>query len=279
MIAAGAYVDILPARSETPALLVCDHGGHETPPALNRLGLSEAEITDHIGWDPGAAALTRALQGRLGLGAVINRASRLLIDANRDPACPTAIRVISEDVIVPGNRDLDAAARAARKAAFFDPYHDAVTAALAALGPCPAVIAPHSFTPVFKSVRRTVEIGVLWDRDDRIAAPLLAALDAQGFQIGDNRPYSGRDAWGWTIETHATPHGRPNVLLELRNDLIADEAGVARIADALAQALAPILMDAALYRPWRGAGAAPSAGDREEGERHDATGRCNARKA
>ena len=248
---ASPYIDRLaPAPGAPLALLTCDHGGAEIPDALDDLGLKGPERWDHIAWDPGAADVTRRLAASMGLGAVINRASRLLFDVNRTPDDPTAIRAISEDILIPGNFGVDTATHAARKIAYFDPFHDAVKAAVAALGAMPALIAVHSFTPIFKGARRAVEIGVLWDHDDRIAAPLMRALSQAGFAVGDNQPYSGRDAWGCTIETHATPQGRANVLLEIRNDLIADEKGVAQISDALAAAFSPILAMDALFHPW-----------------------------
>lgn len=258
--AGSPFVEATPGGGTTPAVLACDHGGNEIPPEYADLGLTPAEKADHIAWDPGAAALTRALAAALALTAVINRASRLLFDVNRAPDDPTAIRIISDRTIVAGNRGLTPAARAERRARFHEPYHEALAAALAALPGAPALIAVHSFTPVYRGARRAVEIGVLWDADDRIAAPLMAALRAAGFAVGDNAPYSGRDGWGGTIARHATPLGRPNVLIELRNDLLSDGAAVARACDALVVALRPILSDPALFTPWRADDARPERG-------------------
>lgn len=233
------YLDHLPGADGSPLVLLCEHGGAEIPDAERDLGLAGADRFDHIAWDIGAADLTHALAAGLGAPALINRASRLLFDANRPPDDPTAARVISDGRIVPGNRDLCADALAARKAAYFDPFH-AAAAALVASRPGAALIAVHSFTPIFAGVRRPVEIGLLWDDDDRIATPLEAPLRAAGFAVAQNEPYSGRDGWGWTIPVHAAD-GRPSLLVEVRNDLIDHAAGVERVAAAFVDGLRPIL--------------------------------------
>ena len=233
-------------------LLICDHAGQAVPAALGRLGLDEAVLSRHIGWDIGAAAVTRLLAQRLGAPAVLSSYSRLVIDCNRTLDDPTSIPTISDGHVVPGNQELSAEDKRARAEACFWPYHRAIEMQLdraLALGTAPAVISIHSFTPQMNGFDRPWHIGILWERDPRIPAPLIATLSERGLVVGDNEPYSARDPEGFTLRHHAVPRGLPHVLIELRQDEIATEAGAERFADHLEAALTPILADPDLYRP------------------------------
>ncbi|MGQ9365945.1 N-formylglutamate amidohydrolase [Azospirillum sp. A39] len=234
------------------AVLVCDHAHRAIPRSLGTLGLTDEELSRHIAYDIGAADLTRRLSARFDATAVLSGYSRLVIDPNRSLEDPTAVPVVSDDVVIPGNRALDAEGVRRRVDAIFRPYHEAVAAVLAgrrAAGTVPALVSVHSFTPSMRGVARPWHVGVLWDHDPRIAAPLLERLRALGrWCIGDNEPYSGRGTLGGTVESHATPAGLPNVLLEVRQDLVATPEGVAQWAEILGDALAPVLADPGLYR-------------------------------
>lgn len=228
-----------------PALFVCDHASARLPQALGTLGLDEGELSRHIAIDIGAAALTRALARAFDAPALMTAYSRLVIDCNREPTDHTSIREISEGVVVPGNRRLTREQREARIDEIFRPYHAAVAARLAAMEAreaAPALIAIHSFTPRFRDIGRPWHIGILSGRDRRMADPLLAALSADlSLTIGDNQPYSGLHFAGYTMETHAVRRGLPCVMIEVRQDLVGDSAGVERWAGILQHALAPIL--------------------------------------
>ena len=145
------------------------------------------------------------------------------LQINRGADDPTLVMKLSDRHVVPGNRDVDAEDVAARIAAYHRPYHDAIAAEIAAAreaGTVPVLISMHSFTPAWKGRPRPWEIGVLWDRDDRLARPLSTALEEAGFVVGENEPYSGeleRDC----LYTHGTMNGLPHVLIEMRQDLVA----------------------------------------------------------
>lgn len=241
------------AEGRGPGVVVCDHGGRAVPARLHGLGLDSAHFDRHIAWDIGALALARHLARRFDMPLVSAAYSRLVVDVNRGEDDPTLIPEISDDVVIPANRNLPPEHAAARLREIFAPYHAAVAAALESrrgLGvAAPVLLSAHSFTPVMRGFQRPWEIGVLWDGDPRVAVPLLEALRSRGdVTVGDNQPYSGRGTLGGTVETHALPRGLPNVLLEVRQDLIADAAGASRWADALGAALAPILADPGLYQ-------------------------------
>ncbi len=235
-----------------PLLLVCDHASNRVPAALGGLGLPGERLREHIAVDIGAAAVTRLLAPALGAAAILASYSRLVIDCNRALDDPSSIPSLSDGIAIPGNRELSDAARDARRAEIFAPYHAAIARRLAAAATVPALISIHSFTPVMRGVVRPWHIGVLWADDPRIAAPLLAALSAEAaLVVGDNLPYSAREPRGYTVSHHAHAPGFPHVAIELRQDLVADEAGVREWAQRLARVLDPILADQTLYRVAR----------------------------
>ena len=237
---------------KAPVLLTCDHASRSVPASLALLGLTDVEIAQHIGWDIGAAAVTRQLAPRLDAPAVLAGYSRLVIDCNRGPDDPSSIPTESDGVAIPGNAGLDGAARRERQTALFEPYHAAIDkqlARIAASGAAPAVLSIHSFTPRMKGVVRPWHVGVLWDGDGRIAEPLLAALRTllDPALVGDNEPYSARDPVGYTQSHHAHQRGLPHVAIELRQDLIVEVAGTVRWGALLARVLAPILATPGLH--------------------------------
>jgi predicted N-formylglutamate amidohydrolase len=238
---------VLEARGCTPALLVCDHASRRIPRALHGLGLPEHATREHIGWDIGAADVVRQLVLLLDVPAVLAGYSRLVIDCNRHLHDPSSIVAQSDGVVVPGNRAVSAAERERRAASLFRPYHGAIEAQLRrieARGGTPVVIAVHSFTPVMKQFVRPWHCGILWDADDRLARPLIAALRAEpGLVVGDNEPYSGREPAGFTVDWHAGRPGWPHVGIEIRQDLIAHADGVAEWSRRLARVLEPLLAD------------------------------------
>ncbi len=211
-------------------MLICDHASNRIPRRLAGLGLDPAALSLHVAWDIGAAALTRALAQQLGVPAVLSGVSRLVIDCNRAPGHTTSMPALSHGIPVPGNRDLSSQERARRERAYLEPYHGCVAAALAAVeqeGRAPLLASIHSFTPVLSDAPRPWHVGILSDRDRRVAEFLLAALRQDGdLVVGDNEPYSGSHPEGYTCRRHGEEYGRPHVLIEVRQDLLSDDAGI-----------------------------------------------------
>src|SRR5258708_14633473 len=218
--------ELLPPERRAPLLIICDHASRAMPRALGRLGLDETLLMRHIGWDIGAAEVTRRLAALLDAPAVLCGYSRLVIDCNRGLGDPTSIPEESDGVAVPGNVGLTPAARVARVDGIFRPYHAAIEAQLAAFaerGIVPVVFSVHSFTPVMNGFARPWHVGVLWDKDPRVPVPLIAELAAADPRriVGDNEPYSAREPSGYPIRTHAEPAALPHPAGEIRQDLIA----------------------------------------------------------
>ncbi|MEZ5839233.1 MAG: N-formylglutamate amidohydrolase [Hyphomicrobiales bacterium] len=242
--------EVVPGANDRGLLLICDHATNLLPPAFGTLGLPASELDRHIAYDIGADALTRALARRLGVPAVLSRFSRLLIDPNRGPDDPTLIPRLSDGAVVPGNARIGEAAWNARIAAFYDPYHAALAAAIdeaIAAGHPPAIFSVHSFTPVWRGVPRPWHAGVLWDRDGRFALPLIDMLRADPrLIVGDNEPYSGA-LENDTLYRHGTMRGLAHALIEVRQDLIAEEEGVGEWTARLAPIIEEIVADPALH--------------------------------
>ncbi len=238
----SAFELLQPSPARRDLIFVCDHASNAVPPEYGTLGLEEGAFAAHIASDIGAADVTRSLSAAYGARAVLACWSRLLMDLNRGPDDPTLVMKLSDGRIVPGNRDADAAEIAKRLTRFHKPYHDAIAAEIVAereAGFEPAIIAMHSFTPMWKGFRRPWEVGVLWDRDGRLAKPLIAALARAGLNVGDNEPYDG-ELEGDTMYVHGTSNGLPHVLIEIRQDLI----GTRDAAQKFAARLKPILDEA-----------------------------------
>lgn len=227
---------VIPGTVASGVVLLCDHASNAFPPELDRLGLPEGECLRHIAYDIGAAGLTRRLAGRLGAPAVLSGYSRLLIDCNRGADDPTLIMKLSDGAIVPGNRHVDAAEQARRIRLYYEPYHSAIDALIdqsLAAGIPPVLLSIHTFTPVWKGVPRPWHCGVLWDRDHRLPGPLLTALRAEpDLVVGDNQPYSGR-LEGDCLCQHGTRRGLAHAIVEIRQDLVSDDAGEAHWAERL----------------------------------------------
>jgi len=248
--------EVIEDRSNSPFLITCDHAGRLLPRSLGSLGLAESDLSRHIAWDIGAGAVTRILATELGAFAILQRYSRLVIDCNRPLGVPSSIATISEDTIVPGNRDVgpDEAERRAR--AIFAPYHERILQELerrARTQQPTALVAMHSFTPTFRGLARRWHVGVLYNRDARLAHELLALLRRDpALEVGDNEPYAVSDATDYGVVEYGERRGIPHVEVEIRQDLLSDEAGqvawARRFADLLPAALA-IVDDTSFTRP------------------------------
>ncbi|MEL6293471.1 MAG: N-formylglutamate amidohydrolase [Pseudomonadota bacterium] len=219
-------------------LITCDHATNTVPDSVNggSLGLPASDMGRHIAYDIGAAGVALALGDLLQSPVILSNFSRLVIDPNRGLDDPTLLMKLYDGTIISGNRHADAAEKARRVAKFWQPYHDALEDMAAR--PEITLAAVHSFTPQLNGgAQRPWEIGILSAHDRRLADPLIARLaDDLTTPIGDNEPYAGHLP-GDSVDQHALQHGRPNVLIELRQDLIKTQEG----QTAWAKRIAPIL--------------------------------------
>ena len=236
-----APVRVLREDGQSDLLLTADHAGRAIPRSLGRLGLPESELERHIAYDIGIAGVTERLSATLDATAVLQTYSRLVIDCNRDPSVPSSIPESSEATDIPGNQALSNAARTARRQDIFEPYHARIWSLLdarQAAGRRTVFVAMHSFTPVFKGESRAMQVGVLYNRDVRLASIMLELLRAESdLVVGDNAPYAVSDVTDYGVPVHAERRGLAHVEIEIRQDLIADEAGQAAWAARFARLL------------------------------------------
>ncbi|HZR74754.1 N-formylglutamate amidohydrolase [Bradyrhizobium sp.] len=228
----------------SPFLLTSDHFGRAIPKRLGDLGLPENELTRHIAWDIGIAGVARALSEQLDAHLIAQAYSRLVIDCNRPFASPGSIPLISEATTVPGNEGLTREAIAARRREVFDPYHRHISDVIdrrSRDGMPTVLLSLHSFTPVYAGIKRPWHVGTLYQGDNRLPPLLLSALRAQGdLVVGDNEPYAVSDETDYTIPVHGEARGLMNTGIEIRQDLISDQAGEAAWAERLATVFAEI---------------------------------------
>jgi predicted N-formylglutamate amidohydrolase len=242
--AAAESFEVLPGRADAGLIILCDHAANALPAGYGTLGLPEAQLKRHIAYDIGAAEVTRRLNQALGAPAVLTRYSRLLIDPNRGADDPTLIMRLSDGAIVPGNRHIDRAEREKRIELYYRPYHEAIAGVIdlcLAAGVPPAMLSIHSFTESWKGVSRPWHVSVLWDRDPRLARPLLDLLYAENeLIVGENEPYTGQYQ-GDTLWQHGTERGLAHAIVEIRQDLIRDAAGQTAWAERLSRLLRALL--------------------------------------
>jgi predicted N-formylglutamate amidohydrolase len=224
-------------------VLSCEHAGRAVPASLGDLGVKPTEMGGHIAYDIGAEGLSRRLSSLLDAPLVLQRYSRLVVDCNRPFAARDCFPEVSDGTLVPGNAGLTKDDRLRRFHEIHQPFHDAMAQVLdrrAAAGSRTILVAVHSFTPrLVGGPLRPWQLGVLWNRDRSFAERFLSAFQMQnpGIPSAHNQPYVVDDLADYTIPVHGEARGLPHILLEIRNDLIADEGGQARWANLVAEAL------------------------------------------
>lgn len=237
-------VTVTGCGAASPFLLVCDHAGRAVPRALAGLGLSEALLGTHIGWDIGALGLAQDLATRLGAPLIAQPYSRLVIDCNRAPGQAGSIAAVSDGVVIPGNQNLTAEGATRRLAEIHRPYHDAIAVELdarAARAAPTLMICVHSFTPAMQGISRPWHVGVLHGGASPASNILLALLRGEpGLVVGDNEPYA-MDGTDYTAPHHAWARGLDVIELEIRQDLLVNAAGQGRFAELFARLLPPTL--------------------------------------
>jgi predicted N-formylglutamate amidohydrolase len=232
------YVSVFNPDAKSSVIMVCEHASAFIPTEFHDLGLTGGDMQSHAAWDPGALSVAQGLSDRLDATLVASNVSRLVYDCNRPPSAADAMPHQSETIKVPGNADLSAQQRQDRVERFYEPFRATLAATIAAT-PAPIVVTVHSFTPIYHSKKRAVEIGVLHDIDARLADAMLdtAALHTEALVLR-NEPYGPEHGVTHTLKEHAIVGGHLNVMLEVRNDLIETAAQQDQMANSIANWLA-----------------------------------------
>lgn len=234
---AAQPVHVINPEAASNCVLVCEHASNLIPSEYDGLGLSAEARSSHAAWDPGALPLATRLSALLDAALVTGGVSRLIYDCNRPPDARDAMPEQSERITVPGNRNMTQTQRARRTADVYTPFRAALARTIAATTGA-VIVTIHSFTPIYMGEARSTEIGILHDTDSRLADALLAtARDHSNLRVARNDPYGPGDGVTHTLREHALPGGHLNVMIEVRNDLIATPAE----QDEMAAILAPWL--------------------------------------
>jgi predicted N-formylglutamate amidohydrolase len=233
-------VEVLNERGSSEILLLCEHASNHVPDEYAGLGLPADQLQRHIAWDIGAAAVTRRLSQLLGAAAFLGTYSRLLIDLNRPLDALDSIPARSESTDIPDNAQLTPFERARRADIIFTPFHRRVTAYLdrrAAGRQRTQLVSIHSFTPIFFGVSRPWHIGVLFDGAVGFGGATVERLRGPGLVVGVNEPYKTDRLGDYAIPIHGDDRAIAAIMIEIRNDLIADAVGVEQWASRIFLAL------------------------------------------
>lgn len=238
-------VEVVNPEGTSAVLLLCEHASSDIPARYDGLGLKPEDRQSHAAWDPGARAVALHLSEALNAPLVASRVSRLVFDCNRPPEAASAMPEKSELIEVPGNRDLTPEQRQERVDTVYAPFCEAVTRVIEAreaAGLKTVVVTMHSFTPVYYGEPRAVEIGILHDSDSRLADAMLAAAPALPHRrVERNEPYGPADGVTHSLKVHALSRGLPNVMIEIRNDLLRSPAEEQAMAEEMLTLLRPAL--------------------------------------
>jgi predicted N-formylglutamate amidohydrolase len=232
--------EIINPNGAANIVLISEHASNYIPHEYDNLGLSKEQLQLHIAWDIGIAEVTRNLAVMLDAPAILANFSRLLIDANRALDQDGLIPVASDGHEIPGNRSITNDEKQRRIDAFYNPFHeraDQIIRNKLASDDAPIVFNMHSFTPQMNGYERPWHSGMLWNRDNRLALKLKERLEAHGYHVGDNEPYSGQEL-NHTMNTHGTQHGIPHLNIEIRQNEIAHSAGIDKWSKLLGRELA-----------------------------------------
>jgi predicted N-formylglutamate amidohydrolase len=234
-----AWIDIS-GEPATGLLLIGDHASNRVPAGID-LGVSTELLGQHVAIDIGVAPLGEAICAALGCPGILGGVSRLVIDLNREEDAAGLIPEASDGNPIPANVGLSAEDRVARIANHWTPYHRQIEYLIETNKP-KLLISLHSFTPrlATSDEARPWQIGILYNQDDRAARIALPLLAQSGIVAGDNLPYSGK-VLNATMNRHAEANDIAYLGIEVRQDLIGNEAGVARWCEKLAPVIATTL--------------------------------------
>lgn len=216
-----------------PTVITCEHASERLPAPFEWPVEDQRLCGTHWAYDLGAREVAFELAARLRAPCVASRFTRLLVDPNREEHHKDLFRAVAEGATVRLNATLSEAERAERIARYYRPYHEAVDAVLA-YADAPVLLSVHSFTPVYEGRVRELELGVLFNKEERAARALGRALSAEFPGVAYNEPWSGFEGLIYSAEHHAERHGRVALELEVRQDRALDPAYRARLVEVLA---------------------------------------------
>ena len=230
-------VSIYNETGSSHIVLVCEHASNYVADCYGNLGLDQQFLNSHIAWDIGALNFSKQVAELLDAKLVFSTVSRLLYDCNRSPDAQDAIPVSSENISIPGNLGLTDIEKQQRFKLFYAPFKRALCETLDSLGEDAIVVTLHSFTPTYNGVDRDLDIGIIHDKDERLAVALVGLLSKDANVVKLNQPYSARDGVTHTLKEHGVKRGLGNVMIEYKNSLFNSPKTEHALVESLTAAL------------------------------------------
>jgi predicted N-formylglutamate amidohydrolase len=143
------------------------------------------------GWDPGAWTLAQFFASSLNAPLQGCGSSRLLIEANRSEVSPELFSKFSKKLLPEQKEKL--------YREIYKPYRNQLQGTIEASKKPVLHLSIHSFTPIWSGVERKVDIGILFDPDNKSEAEFSHQFkDALEKHLPDlkirfNEPYRGTD--------------------------------------------------------------------------------------
>ncbi len=228
--------EVINLNGTCPLLLICEHASNHIPPEFDDLGIDDGTLTSHAAYDIGIREVAIGISEILDAPLVVSNISRLVVDCNRDPYSPDSMPAQSEIYRIPGNENLSDAEKRYRVKNYYYPFHDLVRETLQSNPRCKALVALHSFTPVFMGVDRGMELGILYEQDQPLANIILDNYKAftQLITVA-NEPYAPDPRVSHTVRKHTFSRNMPHVMIEVRNTLIRENEKQQEMARMLAE--------------------------------------------
>jgi predicted N-formylglutamate amidohydrolase len=235
-----------PRAGRRVLILTCEHASNHIPKewAAAFRG-KEKLLASHRGFDLGAKEVASGLARLLDAPLLSGTASRLLVDLNRSPGHPRRFSEIS--------RCFPESERRLILQQEYLPHRAAVEQAISLSkrrGIAVVHVAIHSFTPVLNGVRRTADIGLLFDPRRAGESALCRAWKVAilrlepGLRVRLNYPYKGvSDCLPTALRRTHDSLSYVGVEVELCDALLGTHPGVAHAVKTLGAALTHVLSD------------------------------------
>jgi len=212
------------ATSLSKIIILCDHASNYIPKKYNNLGLKRSDVNKHIGWDIGALKVAKKISKNINCSLIHSSFSRLLIDCNRHLKSSGAFIKKSEDIVIPGNKNVSKKEKLLRAKKYYFPYHDQINKVIERKLKdkiVPILVSIHSFTPIYLGESRPWHIGLLQRKDQRLSSIFAKEIKKnKKIVLGINQPYKLDLAGDFTIPFFSESYGLPHVLIEIRQDLL-----------------------------------------------------------
>lgn len=178
---------------ETAVFISCEHAAFLVPPEYQKLfRKANTVIKSHRAYDKGAADLARYLSQKTSVEPLLAPYSRLLIDLNRSEHHNNLFSEYTADLSASDKQDI--------LNGYYRPYRNLIYQEIKKKSQQSSVVlhlSIHSFTPILKGVKRSTDIGLLYDPRRTLEKKFCVTWQQQicdlndDFRVRRNYPYRG----------------------------------------------------------------------------------------